>query len=322
VKFSGTVDGSASFHNSVFEKQADFSNANFKNKARFQLTKFKGKAFFDNTKFDDLADFWGAEFNQAIIFFKTDFLGVTVFSTTIFYENVLFTYTLIEKVVIFRGTNFHKGLDLSLIVSEGSFSLFDIRLNDFNAEPDPEDDEDYQECVSETAIITEKNKRETFRALKKQFQNQGNNFDALTYSAVETKTYRHQLERQIFEKGIWKRNIQNYIILGLNHLSNKNNRSWLRGIAFTFIVGFVFFYFSVIATEKYSIGFDNMSWVNFFECVKYYFSFLTPTHKIEYMEELKPKTFYYVWDFMGRVFVAYGIYQTVQAFRKFKGTSN
>ncbi len=45
---------------------------------------------------------------------------------------------------------------------------------------------------------------------------------------------------------------------------------------------------------------------------------MTPTHKIEYLENEKPKTFFYTWDFFGRAFVSYGIFQTIQAFRKFK----
>ena len=61
-----------------------------------------------------------------------------------------------------------------------------------------------------------------------------------------------------------------------------------------------------------------MSLEGFYKSVKYYFTFLTPTHKISFMDAEKPKTFFYVWNFIGRIFISYGIFQTIQAFRKFK----
>jgi hypothetical protein len=53
--------------------------------------------------------------------------------------------------------------------------------------------------------------------------------------------------------------------------------------------------------------------------VKQFINFLNPAHSINYIDELNP--FYgipYVFDFLGRIAVGYGIYQTVQAFRKFR----
>ena len=53
--------------------------------------------------------------------------------------------------------------------------------------------------------------------------------------------------------------------------------------------------------------------------IKQFINFLNPAHSINYIDELNP--FYgipYVFDFLGRIAVGYGIYQTVQAFRKFR----
>ena len=319
VQFSSTFNLDATFRQTIFEKIADFSNCHFKGKTRFHTIEFKETANFHNTKFDDLSDFWGSKFFQPIIFYKTDFLGITVFSRTEFKENVLFTYSLINKIIIFRGTIFNKGLDLSLTILNGNFNVFDIRLDNFNSEDQNYNEDDYDDFVPESAVIPEKNKRETFRLIKKQLQNQGNQIDSLIYSNLEIKTYYKQLKRQVFKEFKIKNRIQNYIILELNYLSNKNGKSWFRAIVFTFTIGFLFFYLSIISTNNYSIGWDNISWDNFNECIKLYFTFMTPTHKVEYLDYLGSTSLTYVSDFIGRTFIAYGIYQTIQAFRKFKG---
>ena len=318
-KFSSKVGISASFKGTVFEKGASFDNSYFERKARFIGTKFKGEASFSNTRFGDLVDFWGAEFSKPTIFYKTDFLGVTVFSTTTFYENVLFTYTLIDKVLILRGTNFKKGLDLSLTVLNGSLSTFDIRLNDFRTVSDTEIEEDYEELISKKAEIPEKNKRETFRILKKELQNQGNFFDALIYSSLETHTYFNQTKKKLLKRNSWNI-IQDYLILQFNYYSNKNGKSWTRGILFTVLAGALFTYLSVISTETYCIGFNKMNWADLRQGMIFFFYSLLPTHDIDYLKDLNPTAWFYAWDFIGRTIIAYGIYQTVQAFRKFKST--
>jgi len=46
-----------------------------------------------------------------------------------------------------------------------------------------------------------------------------------------------------------------------------------------------------------------------------FFIFLLPTHKITDIFS-KPLWYHYLIDILGRIFVGYGIYQTVAAFRK------
>lgn len=318
--FKSTVNNKASFENCTFNAKADFSNSTFneKVKVRFYNSKFNSQTKFDNTTFNDLADFWGVEFKQKTIFYKTDFLGTVVFSTTTFHENVLFTYSLIDKLVIFRGAKFKKGLDLSLAIISGELSPFDIKIDDFISNENIEDEELYEKYVSKLGIIVEQNKRETFRVLKRHFLNQKNSIDYLKFSSLEQKTYSSELTKKVITKNPDSKSIQDYIILKLNSLSNNHGKSYLRAISFTFIIGLIFFYFSLIATENFYFSFKDMSLDTFYKSVQYYFHFLTPTHKINYMDAEKPKTFFYIWDFIGRIFISYGIFQTIQAFRKFK----
>lgn len=317
VKFPHTTKRDSSLADSTFEKNADFNNNTFEDNLRFYGTVFKGETDFNNTRFKKLADFWNAKFFSVTIFYKTDFLGTTVFSSTIFKENVLFTYSLIEKLAIFRGTVFEKGFDFSLAIIPGELSIFDIKV-DYNAFKDVNDTDDvcqFADNVSKQGVITRKNKRESFRILKNKLNENQNNIDALDFAKFEMNSYSKQLEQNVYKEG---KEIQNLLLIYLNKFSSRHGTSWWRGVLFTFGIGLFFFYISIIATDNYSVGFSNINLIDFTSCVKYFFTFILPTHSINYLDAESPKVFYYLWDFLGRIFVSYGIYQTIQAFRKYK----
>lgn len=320
VIFPKNINRDSSLENSIFEKEVEFSNSTFKENVRFYGTCFKGKTYFNNTKFIKLADFWNARFDQNVIFYKTDFLGTTVFSSSIFNENVLFTYSLIEKLIIFRGTEFKKGIDLSLAIISGELNFFDIKLdiNKFVDVNDTDNVTEFKKNVSETGVITRKNKRETFRIIKNHLNEKQNSIDALEFAKFEMQSYTKQLEQNVYRENKTKEFL-NLILLYLNAFSSKHGTSWGRGVLFTFIIGFFFFYISLLSTDVYTFSFRNfIYWEDFIKCTKYFFTFLLPTHSIEYLDTERPNMFFYLWDFLGRIFVSYGIYQTIQAFRKFK----
>lgn len=318
VDFSSShFSGNVYFGECIFEKSLGLMSCKFKKKARFHKVYFKGGLFLNNATFNDLADFWGSTFLNTMIFYKTDFLATTVFTNVTFNSNVLFTYTLVQRLIIFSGTKFVKGLDLSLAILAGELSPFGIKLNDYTSENDTDDVSKYDLMVSNNGLIPDRNKRETFRILKNHYQKENNYIDYLPYAKLEISTYTEQLKKRVHNAELFSKPVQDYIILGLNSISNSHGKSYARGIVFTLLIGWLFFYFSLIATEQYSFGFDNF-WESIMNSVKYYFSFITPTHKINHMDNLKPNNWFYLWDFTGRAFVAYGIYQTIQAFRKYK----
>jgi len=298
----------------TFMKEASFSNASFESKVRIQSSTFNDNALFDNSKFLDLCDFWNTSFKQTTIFYKTDFLQTVVFSRATFFENVLFTYTLIDKVAIFRGAIFKKGLDLSTAIINGTLNLFDFKLKDFSSTRKRFNEDEYEQMVSEEGIIPERNKRETFRIIKKQFENQNNYILALDYSALELKSHSNDLKSKAFTKENLN---QDLVILGLNVISNKNGKSWLRGVFFTFSVALLFFYITIISTRNYYIDWD-FSEENISKTGKYFFEFMTPTHKVDFLDTEGTSILTYLFDFIGRIFIAFGIYQTVSAFRKYR----
>lgn len=100
------------------------------------------------------------------------------------------------------------------------------------------------------------------------------------------------------------------VLLLLNLISNNNGNSWIRGVIFTFFVSFLFF-----------ILYTNNIDIDIYDCdlLKKYILFVSSFPKLE-LEEYSNQN--QLWNikliiFLARIFIAYGIYQTISAFRKF-----
>ncbi|MFC4269302.1 pentapeptide repeat-containing protein [Polaribacter marinivivus] len=357
-----TTDSLIRFSDCFFKKKLNMDNVVFENKIRFHKCNFEKTLILNNTSFKDLADFWGSTFHERVIFYKVNFNETTVLSSVTFIKNVLFTYSKIKTLLILRGTNFKRGLDLSLAIIEGDLSLFDISLNTFKSINGPfkEDKwlESYDGIVAEIGDIPVINKRETYRIIKNQLIDQKNGFEALKYSYLENRTYRKEVFYKMFPFSInnlkekiknhfsrenkisqflrklknnvlqflksfynWFNLFFNYVLLTLNRISNRHGTSYFFGIIFTLLVGALFYYLSVLNTSKYEFS-TSIDWNIFSENIATYVQFLIPTHRFIYIDDLIDKSQltagFFIWDIVGRIFVGYGIYQTIQAFRKFK----
>lgn len=318
----------------------------FRGKMRFHSCSFHKMLKLDNTVFKDLVDFWDSTFFKKVIFYKVDFEKTTVFSISTFKENVLFTYSKISEQAIFRGTTLEKGIDFSLAIIEGNLAIFDFTISDFSTNNGKLYKKQYESLVSEEGDIPQKNKRETFRIIKKQLTDQKNTIDASKFSFLESRTFRKEVWKRIFPPSIsnetkakwkgqgdsnnlnWSQRFKrwldacvNYAILLLNRCSNRHGTSYVYGIIFTLSVGALFYYLSVTSTSKYEMA-NAFDWSIVKENTPGYVQFLIPTHRFNYLDnfmegyKINPK--FYIWDILGRIFIGYGIYQTIQAFRKYK----
>ena len=94
--------------------------------------------------------------------------------------------------------------------------------------------------------------------------------------------------------------------------------SYLRAFLFTILIGLLFFNLSLISTDLFAFSFNPIEW-EIAEGAKYFVQFLIPTHKFDYLgNKVDTGTAFYILDFVGRLLVGYGIYQFIQAFRKYK----
>ncbi|MGE0636787.1 MAG: pentapeptide repeat-containing protein [Bacteroidia bacterium] len=319
-----------------FNKGFNVKNTKFEGKLKFRFCHFY-ETNFDNAVFQDLADFYRCEFHNTVIFFKTDFIGTTVFSASKFYENVLFTYSLIEKLIIFRGTIFEKGLDLSLSIRQGDINCFDIQLKDFESEIINSLDEEYEltydNCVSEEGLIPLKNKRETFRILKHTLVSQNNISESIYFKVLEKNALKKELDNKTYKQKVknekctwWKerwfyvKNDLEKFNLWLNWISNQHGSSYGQALFFILVVSVISFYLSAISSNTFDFTWD-LSWSTFKRGLSFFMQFLLLTHNFNYIDgdELKKAAVgYFIWDFCGRLIVGYGIYQFIQAFRKYR----
>ena len=152
------------------------------------------------------------------------------------------------------------------------------------------------------------------------FQKQGDTVKSLEYQAREIEAHYKQLP--FYDKNSNKISFTK-MSLFLNKWSNDFGRSWQRGIVFSILGGILFFYLVILSSQQYSFGFP-ISFDHRF--IAAYFKFMNPlrfleTESLFRVNQDKPylnlSVSSYFWDFLGRVLVAYGFYQTIQAFRRF-----
>lgn len=310
---------------------------------------------FNNAVFKDLVDFWNTEFKKPAIFYKTDFNSTTVFSFVIFHENVLFTYSLLAGKTIFAKTEFKKGLDLSQAIISGELQLFDIHFDNemFDTEYFKKSEKslyrdsidsgktcieysnEKKECIKTKELnIPIENKIHTFQILKKTFEDVGNYNDSTKMRRVEKSTLRllnQQLSKEKKKSSFktWCTIFYNRIISGLNikfrdvftndglilllnRWSNNYRTSFWHGAFFTIIVASLFLTATLLFDPNFSFTMNpsKFQW-------KSLIIFLNPLHDIKDIIP-DPCPLSYIFDYFGRIFVGYGIYQTVQAFRKFR----
>jgi len=143
------------------------------------------------------------------------------------------------------------------------------------------------------------------------YQRQGDNVRALEYNAREVEA--------LYRATRWKSwDILKKFNLWLNFISNNFGRYWMLGVVFSVFVGLLFFCFLLITTDKYEIGFPTIEST----LVPVYLRFMNPIRFVD-LESLfgavsvKLNNWSYFWDLLGRVFLTYGYYQTIQAFRRY-----
>jgi hypothetical protein len=142
-------------------------------------------------------------------------------------------------------------------------------------------------------------KYESYKQLKSALLKSNNTPVALR---MHSKMYSHFFRTK--EASFWDK-----IILIFNRMSNKHGISWSRGVLFILLIG--------LLTFLLYKNFLSIDIFGFSKNLKYYLLFLNPTHSFDFMKDYKPDEWAYVIDFISRIFIGYGYYQTVQAFRKF-----
>ncbi|WP_438423240.1 hypothetical protein [Aquimarina macrocephali] len=149
----------------------------------------------------------------------------------------------------------------------------------------------------------------TLRKIKLELEQRGNTFDFLNVLACEQKViFRELIQNFQFSK------LGEIILLLLNRISNNFGTNWLRGVFFTIMVGLLGslgIYYSMYDGPYVSDGISP-------KFLSILFGNFAPLYRIAFLEENQAGLTVYLIHFITKIFVFYGIFQTVQAFRKYK----
>ncbi len=154
--------------------------------------------------------------------------------------------------------------------------------------------------------------RETYRQLKLAMEKQGNKNLALKFKAKEM----HHLRKELTIG--WDKTL-----LYLNFISNNHGISWIRGVIFTIAVGFIFFciYNSTLSDQYFYWDINSSKEQTkeaFWFGLNHFSSFIASFPKLRLDDNSN------TWQtnlcvLASRIFIGYGIYQTITSFRKYGG---
>lgn len=291
------------FENSTFEN-INFRKNQFFKDASFKEMEIKGKCYFEECDFDKVnfsnLTIGGLRFVDCK-FFKTAVFHYILgnISSYISFESCLF-----EKYIQFNGTN------------SSTFGVIDVEFSKIVS---------FQETEFDTVLIDrtifekgalfddinikniEKCDRRTIRIIKRELVNSHNQIDYLRFKAYELNAYKKEGGKN------WKDNL----VLFFNEQSNYFGLDWLRGVMFTIVTSFILYLLYLIS---FVISIKSLELLppdleTFF--VKY-LKFVNPLSFLK-PPILQAENYFFPLFILiiGKIFVSFGIYQTIQAFRKF-----
>jgi hypothetical protein len=173
---------------------------------------------------------------------------------------------------------------------------------------------DFPKIVKNNNIKDYKQARLAFGQLQTAFQKQGDSVRSLEY---------HSREVEAHFKTVWNQPKQFFTSLNLflNWISNNFGRWWVLGIIFTSSMGVLFFFLLLSNTNRPDLASQFLNDVYLTES---FLKFMNPLRhfdinsvfeKEQEISAASPRYFYI--DFFARVVIAFGYYQTIQAFRKY-----
>lgn len=160
-------------------------------------------------------------------------------------------------------------------------------------------------------------KRLAFGQFKKIYDNRGDNVTATEFLALELEAYAEELKEK-------KKNKQNEVKwseqfnLWLNDFSSNYGNDWWKAVKVTIgINSFLFLWYCMIIGHSYGTNVGL-----FFKLCAYSLEFLNPLRKAGFLESPfqiseAREGLLILWDYFSRIVIAYFVYQTIQAFRRF-----
>ncbi|WP_417366663.1 hypothetical protein [Flavobacterium beibuense] len=277
------------FQNNLFQK-SDFSNTNFGEYATFHDSKF-----YSTTLFIDCKNIS----NTKMIFSSCEFKGFTLFDKSKF-KHLEIKHTIFEKKTSFEQIEIENLKLHQVSFFQGAFF----------------DEINIKNIKNENYLKSLKNKdarelRRTLRSVKQELQKAENRIDYNRFRGYELQAHYQELD--------WENNFKDKAILWATKISTGFEYSWTKALEFILIVPTIF-YILFFISENYAYQFDCR---HFPEFLTGYFRFLIVTDFYNPLEKKRifidnSNTISWLIFIVGKIVLAFGIYEMIQAFRKFK----
>lgn len=312
ISFQNSTISNMLFGTNSFFKFTSFRRAEFKftpKELKPAGSAYEFPGFYKNT-FNKVS-FSGSNFDGRFQFENCDFLGTAIFEEckNLSTSHLKLKSCKFEKYSLFDNSKFDKIEILhSKFLEKASFENFET--NHFKI---------HQVTFSEVAYFDDLNKnnngvienwdRKTLRAIKRELVNSHNQIDYLRFKAYELIAYKKEVDQ-------YKLNWKDSLILYFNEDSNYFGLDWTKGIRFIFQWSLIFYLLYIIS---YSASIDDFNCIPRIEdLATNYLKFTNPLSFLDTPLENSEDYFLpLLFISLSKIFVSYGIYQTIQAFRKF-----
>ncbi|MBN2347813.1 MAG: hypothetical protein JXJ22_03185 [Bacteroidales bacterium] len=153
----------------------------------------------------------------------------------------------------------------------------------------------------------------SYRQLKAAMLRQHDKVSEIYFRAKEMDAYLKWLK--------FRENKSEWLLLQANKLSNQHGLSWVQGIKFSISIALIYYTIYLLTLKGYPYVFGWKDLTTLGEAFSYFIGnfskFFIITHDFDFMLKARPRGISYFIDVLGRIFISYGIYQTIQAFRKY-----
>lgn len=321
-KFDYCCFSLASFTNNRFDKEVSFKNVCFYNPCHINLVNeieesenyylFKNNYFenviFCDAQFIGVSQFKSCYFNSKVdfsnlknyddgilLFSDCDFNGISYFNDCIL--NVLnFSKCSFKKTTVFNNSRLNKIFFIQVKFDNAAyFDYIVIKSLENNS------------YLKSTQISYWKI---TLRTIKQELQKTENKIDFNRFKSYELSVYYKELDWD------WNSGFKDKFVLCTSKWSSNFGTSWRRAFAFTILSGIFWFLILYRIENTGSFKFEEIN--NFFNGLFRFFLITDFYNPLETDRIYLINSISWIPLILGKIFIAFGIYEMIQSFRKFK----
>lgn len=319
ITFNGSNFCNTRFLHNEFKDKTTFKNTSFKYDLGFLES---SRAGYEHTRFYDntfsKVDFSESKFDNLIEFDYCTFQGTSLFEECNEFKNsyIKFIACKFEKYTLFDNSKFNKIEILhSKFLEKVSFENFET--NYFQIHQVTFAEMTYFNGLNENNNdVIENWDRKTLIAIKRELQKTEDRIDFNRFRGYELAAHYKELDWK------WKSGFKDKFILCATKWSTDFGNSWRRAIPFTLLLGLlfyiIFFIFEYYLSGNYQYYF-NTNYSGIFWNGYMRFLLVTDFYNPLIEDRIYIQNFWsWIPFIIGKIVIAFGIYEMIQSFRKFK----